>query len=128
MDPKIMVRNAWHFDPILRAMIENRNRFVLVDKTFLLGLADSINLGEIEKTAERLYKMVLVKHHPTRQELLRLKKLDDYLKENCTSAYDYLSNLRVKNLPIYYVRFWRRTGKRLSVDWVRNAYRKLLHR
>ena len=121
-----MIRNAWHFEPILKAMIENRNKYVS-DKTFVSGLADSINLGEISKTAERLYKIVLVKHSPSEQELLRLKQLDEYLKENCTSAYDYLGTLRLKNLPVHYIRFWRKSGRRFPVDWMRDTYRKVLY-
>lgn len=126
VDPNVMIRNAWHFEPILKAMIENRNRYV-ANKTFVSGLADSINRGEMEKTAERLYKMVLVKHHTTEQELMRLKLLDDYLKEKGSFVYDYLSNLRIKHFPIYYVRFWRRTGKRLPVDWLKGAFRRFLY-
>ena len=124
VNPETMTRNAWHFEPILKAMIGNRNKFI-TDSTLAMGLADSINIGEIEKTAERLYKLVLVRQKPSEKELLRLKQLDDFLKDNCAIVYDYVSSLRLKNLPIRYVRFWRKTGKRLSVDWLRDSYRRL---
>ncbi len=127
MDSDAIIRNAWHLESISKAMIENRNKY-LNSKSFVPGLADSINLGQIERTVASLYKMVLLKRNPAGEELERLRLFDDYLKENCSSAYAYVGGLRIKNLPIYYVRFWRKTGKRLSVDWARNAYRKLLHR
>lgn len=126
VDTDVMIRNAWHFEPILRAMIENRNKYVN-GMAFVRGLADAINLGEINKTAERLYKMVLVKRNPFEQELLRLEQLDKYLKENCIVAYDYVGNLRMKTFPVYYVRYWRKTGKRLSVDWIRDIYRIIVY-
>lgn len=126
VSPNIMIRNAWHLEPILKAMIENRNKFVR-EGAAKFGLADSINLGEINKTAERLYRFVLIKRKTDKTELLRLEEFDEWLRINCSQAYECVSGLQIKKwLPFYYVRYWRKTGRKLPFDMLREMYRRFL--
>lgn len=123
MESDAVVRNAWHLEAILKSMISNRNEHVAV-KDYIL--ADSLNLQEIKSATCRLYKLVLLKRKPNAEELLRLRSFDEYLKQNCPLAYEYVASSVVsKWLPVHYVRYWRRTGKRFSIDWLRDLYRRM---
>lgn len=126
MNTDAMIRNAWHLEPIIESMVNNRNKYLLESPGVQEELADKLNLQQIDRTVASLYKMVLLKRKPDEYELSRLQKLDEWLKHNCTPAYDFVSKDRVKAwLPVYYVRYWRRMGKRLPVDWLRDSYRKV---
>ena len=122
MDSGVIVRNVWHLEPICKALIENRLRFDVEDNK----LAEKLNFRQILLTVENLYKLVLLKMNPTKDDLTRLRRFDEYIKKYCPPAYDYVSKAIMKKwLPIRYVSFWRRTGKRLSVDGFRDLYRKV---
>lgn len=125
MDSTVIVRNTWNLEPICKALIENRLKFnVEGDK-----LAEKLNLRQILLTVENLYKLVLLKMNPTDEDLTRLHRFDEYLKKYCPPAYDHVSKSIMKKwLPIRYVSFWRRTGRRLSVDVFRDLYRKAKYR
>ncbi|MCR5039691.1 MAG: glycosyltransferase family 2 protein [Bacteroidales bacterium] len=122
MDSDMIVRNAWHLEPICKALIENRAKFVLEN----VGLAEKLNRSHIEMTVARLYKLVLIKMNPSIEDLERLQEFDDYIKEKCPTAHEYVSKSVIKSwFPVHYVKYWRRTGRRLPISWFREGYRRI---
>lgn len=124
MDPAILSRNIWKYEIIAHSLIDNRKKY----NERKCALAEEFNLQQIEFLATNIYRMFLVLVSPSVEDMEHLCRFDDYLKEACPSVYQTTTGLRLKkNLPIHYVRFWRKTGKRLSVDWLRDAYRRILY-
>lgn len=125
MDPSVLARNIWKYETILCSLIDNRKQYDVKQ----YPLADEFNLQQIVFLAANIYRMFLVLVKPSSDDLAHLRAFDDYLKESCPVAYEATSKLPLKkHLPIHYVSFWRRTGKRLSVDGLRDLYRKVKYR
>lgn len=125
MDPSVLARNIWKYETIVHSLVENRKRYDVKQ----YPLADEFNLQQIVFLATSIYRMFLVLVKPSSANLDHLRAFDDYLKEACPVAYEATAKLPLKKrLPIHYVSFWRRTGKRLSVDGLRDLYRKVKYR
>ena len=124
MDPAILSRNIWKYEIITHSLIDNRKKYY--EKN--CALAEELNLQQIDFLSSNIYRMFLVLVRPSVEDMEHLSRFDDYLKEACPPVYQTTARLRLKkNLPIHYVRFWRKTGKRLSVDWLRDTYRRTLY-
>lgn len=122
MDPSVLSLNIWKYETIIHSLVDNRKLYDFKQKM----LADELNLQQIVFLATNIYRMFLVLVKPSSSDLAHLKEFDGYLKEACLTAYTATDILPLKkNIPIRYVSFWRRTGRRLSMDGLRDLHRKV---
>ena len=77
-------------------------------------------------TSKGIYNSYLVKSSADAFPAGVLKDFDAFLYEHDREVYDAIgSGLVLKGVPIHYVRFWRRFGKRFPVDAPRALYRRI---
>lgn len=120
MDPSVLSKNIWKYETIMHSLVDNRTHYDIKQ----CQLADDFNLQQIVFLASNIYRMFLVLEKPTIDDLTHLNEFDRYLKESCPVAYEATGKLPLKKrVPFHYVSFWRRTGKRLSIDGIRDLYR-----
>lgn len=122
MDASVLAKNIWKYEIISKSLINNRKMNADKENT----LADEFNLQQIEFLASNIYRMMLVLVQPTQDDLAHLKDFDAYLKQECPIVYKRVGQLPLKKFfPMKYVRYWRLTGCRFSVDFARDLYRKV---
>lgn len=122
MDPTVLSLNIWKYEIIIHSLVDNRERYDIGK----CALAEELNIQQIIFLASNIYRMFLVLVKPSSSDMAHLKELDGYLREACPTAYNATEKLPLKkSLPFHYVAFWRRTGKRLSIDVFRELYRKV---
>lgn len=122
MDSTVLSRNIWEYETIIHSLVDNRERYD-VGKC---ALAEELNIQQIIFLASNIYRMFLVLVKPSSSDMAHLREFDGYLREVCPAAYSVTANLPLKrSFPLHYVSFWRRTGKRLSIDGFRDLYRKV---
>lgn len=122
MDPTVLSLNIWKYETIIHSLVDNRERYDIGK----CALAEELNIQQIIFLASNIYRMFLVLVKPSSSDMAHLKELDGYLREACPTAYNATEKLPLKkSLPFHYVAFWRRTGKRLSIDVFRELYRKV---
>lgn len=73
-----------------------------------------------------VYRTCLVLQNEKNYDKEIIKSFDEFMKVEYPDVYKQAGKLTLKKyLPIHYVRYWRITGKRFSIDWIRDTYRKI---
>ena len=123
MDPKVLVKSASHYDKLLRAMVDFANHLSAEDKA--LYTYQRIE-AQIAHLSMGVYRTCLVLQDADNYDKALIKAFDDFMKRERPQVYKEAGQLTLKRyLPIHYVRYWRVTGKRFSVDWIRDTYRRI---
>ena len=123
MDAKVLLKSVSHYDKLLRAMIAFANNLSEQDKQ--LYTYQRIE-AQIAHLSMGVYRTCLVLQDADNYDKELIKAFDEFMREERPCVYNQATQLTLKQyLPIHYVRYWRITGKRFSVDWIRDAYRKI---
>lgn len=116
MTSESLAKNVWNFECVCKSLIDNMKKH----SGNVKGLAYASNLQEVIHSASFVYRINLIRIKPSVDALRRLKEFDQYFKDACPEAYAATSNLKIKSsFPVKYVSYWRRTGKRFPVEWLR---------
>ena len=82
--------------------------------------------AQIAHLSMGVYRTCLVLQDAGNYDKALIKAFDDFMKHERPQVYKEAGQLTLKKyLPIHYVRYWRITGKRFSVDWIRDTYRRI---
>ena len=82
--------------------------------------------AQIAHLSMGVYRTCLVLQDAGNYDKALIKSFDDFMKNERPQVYKEAGQLTLKKyLPIHYVRYWRITGKRFSVDWIRDTYRRI---
>ena len=81
--------------------------------------------NEIAGICLGIYIGCLVKQDSDSFDNALLRDVDAFIRKERPQVYKQAGRLTLKYVPIHYVRFWRITGKRFPVDWLRETYRKM---
>lgn len=123
MDTSVLIKSVGHLDKLIRAMVNFGNHLSAADKSkySFQRLED-----HIAHLSMGIYRTCLVLQSDDSWNSTLLANFDAFLKVNRPEIYQQAGNLKLKKyLPIRYVHFWRITGKRFSVDLIRDIYRKV---
>ena len=120
MDPKVLVKSAGHYEKLIRSMISYANLLTYDDKQKhsyqrLEAQIMNLSLG--------VYKTCLILQDSKSWDEELLTNFDAFIKEERPHIYITAGNLMVKEFPFRYVKFWRLTRYRLSLDKLRTIYR-----
>lgn len=123
MDPKVLIKSAGHYDKLLRSMVKFANSLSSKAK-------EQYSYQRIEAQITHLsmgvYRTCLVLQNANTWDKTLLSSFDEFMRNERQNIYKQAGELKLKKyLPIRYVRYWRVTGKRFSVDWIRDTYRKI---
>ncbi len=120
MDPKVMVKTINQHEIITKSLIEG------AQKNHPEGFAELIIEKEIKYLLKRVYRTRLVLQDAESFDSEKMSSFDHYLKRTRFDLYRQVGRLPLNPwLPIYYVAYWRMTGHRFPVDWVRNLYKRI---
>lgn len=123
MDSKVLLKSVSHYDKLLRAMVDFSNHLSQEDKA--LYTYQRIE-AQIAHLSVGIYRTCLVLQNAENYDKVLIKEFDEFMKKERPNVYKQAGKLKLKKyLPIHYVRYWRMTGKRFSVDWIRETYRKI---
>ena len=123
MDSKVLLKSVSHYDKLLRAMVDFANHLSAEDKA--LYTYQRIE-AQIAHLSMGVYRTCLVLQDAGNYDNALIKSFDDFMKNERPQVYKEAGQLMLKKyLPIHYVRYWRITGKRFSVDWIRDTYRRI---
>ena len=123
MDSKVLLKSVSHYDTLLRAMVDFANHLSAEDKA--LYTYQRIE-AQIVHLSMGVYRTCLVLQDAGNYDKELIKAFDDFMKNERPQVYKEAGQLTLKKyLPIHYVRYWRITGKRFSVDWIRDTYRRI---
>lgn len=123
MDSKVLLKSVSHYDKLLRAMVDFANHLSAEDKA--LYTYQRIE-AQIAHLSMGVYRTCLVLQDADNYDKALIKAFDDFMKHERPQVYKEAGQLTLKKyLPIHYVRYWRITGKRFSVDWIRDTYRRI---
>ena len=123
MDTKVLLKSANHYNKLLRAMVAFANNLSEQDKQ--LYTYQRIE-AQIAHLSMGVYRTCLVLQDADNYDKALIKAFDDFMKNERPQVYKEAGQLTLKKyLPIHYVRYWRITGKRFSVDWIRDTYRRI---
>ncbi len=123
MDAKVLLKSVSHYDKLLRAMVDFANH--LSDQAKQLYTYQRIE-AQIAHLSMGVYRTCLVLQDADNYDKALIKAFDDFMKHERPQVYKEAGQLTLKKyLPIHYVRYWRITGKRFSVDWIRDTYRRI---
>lgn len=123
MDAKVLIKSVSHYDKLLRAMVDFANHLSVEDKA--LYTYQRIE-AQIAHLSMGVYRTCLVLQDADNYDKALIKEFDDFMKHERPQIYKEAGHLTLKKfLPIHYVRYWRITGKRFSVDWIRDTYRRM---
>lgn len=123
MDSKVLLKSVSHYDKLLRAMVDFANHLSAEDKA--LYTYQRIE-AQIAHLSMGVYRTCLVLQDADNYDKELIKAFDDFMKNERPQVYKEAGQLTLKKyLPIHYVRYWRITGKRFSVDWIRDTYRRI---
>ena len=76
-----------------------------------------------------MYKDLLVNMDTESFDPDILELYDRFLFKERKDIYDLVDReLKLKVVPIHYVKYWRKYGKRFPVDWFRETYRSFRYR
>ena len=123
MDSQVRLRNCKHVITLLMNMIN-----------YASDLASDVKVGYSYKRLESfiihsskgVYKDFLVNMDEGIFDSDTLRLYDNFLFNKRKNIYDLLDKeLRLKVVPVHYVRYWRKYGKRFPVDRFRAVYRKI---
>lgn len=118
MDPKVMLRTINHHEIITRSLIENEH------KNTPHGFAKITIERQIDYLLSTVYRSRLVLQDDNSFDNKQMQEFDNYLKEIRPDKYGLVGKYILKPaLPIPYVLYWRKFGKRFPVDGIRNLYR-----
>jgi hypothetical protein len=82
--------------------------------------------AQITHLSMGVYRTCLVLQNADSWDKALLSSFDEFMRNERPDIYKQAGELKLKkHLPIHYVRYWRMTGKRFSVDWIRDTYRKI---
>ncbi len=123
MDPNVKLRSGKQVIDLLMNMIQYESRLEGRDKMgFSFKRLDSF----IIHSTKGVYKDFLVNMNSECFDAEVLMKYDGFLFKERKDIYDLVGNvLMLKVVPVHYVRYWRKHGKRFPVDRFRNVYRLL---
>lgn len=123
MDSKVLLKSVSHYDKLLQAMVDFANHLSAEDKA--LYTYQRIE-AQIAHLSMGVYRTCLVLQDAGNYDKALIKSFDDFMKNERPQVYKEAGQLTLKKyLPIHYVRYWRITGKRFSVDWIRDTYRRI---
>lgn len=123
MDPVVRRKSCSNMMVILRRMIQT-----------ICSFPDGSNCGGgllrlnsyVLHEMEGLYKTILVKTPAEEFDPVPLEEFDGYLFRTRPEMYASVgNNMVLKVIPIHYVTYWRKHGKRFPVDFLRSLYRRL---
>lgn len=123
MDAKVLLKSVSHYDKLLRAMVAFSNNLSEQDKQ--LYTYQRIE-AQIAHLSMGVYRTCLVLQDAGNYDKALIKAFDEFMRAERPAVYKQAGQLTLKKyLPIHYVRYWRVTGRRFSVDWIRDTYRKI---
>ena len=123
MDSKVLLKSAYHYDKLLRAMVLFGNSLSEEDKK--LYTYQRLE-AQITHLSTGVYRTCLVLQDTDNYDEEIIKSFDEFMRQERPYVYKEAGKLILKKfLPIHYVRYWRITGKRFSVDWIRDTYRRI---
>lgn len=80
----------------------------------------------ISHTSLGIYKDYLVNKSNEEYKDTELKEFDDFIAKHNKDIFDELATIAVlKGVPIRYITYWRKHGRRFPVDIFRNLYRRI---
>jgi hypothetical protein len=123
MDPQVKLRNGKHVITLLMNMI----RYVSdITSDVKVGFSYKRLESFIIHSSKGLYKDFLVNMDEKSFDSNILKLYDGFLYKERKDIYDLVGkDLRLKVVPVHYVKYWRKYGKRFPVDRFKVVYRKL---
>lgn len=123
IDPKTQFKRIPQVITILKRMVLELNAFRAQGGS---GMGATRLAEFILHTSKGIYNSYLVKASGHAFPADVLKDFDAFLSEHDREVYDAIgSGLVLKGIPVHYVRFWRRFGRRFPVDAFRTLYRKI---
>ncbi len=123
MDTKVLLKSVSHYDMLIRAMVDFANHLSAEDKA--LYTYQRIE-AQIAHLSMGVYRSCLVLQDADNYDKTLINAFDDFMKKERPQVYKQAGQLTLKKyLPFHYVRYWRITGKRFSVDWIRDTYRRI---
>lgn len=123
MDPKVVAKSIGQYDKLLRAMIKFADNLPAADKQ--LYSYQRLN-DQIEHLSLGVYRNALIKQDNASYNNKLLQSFDEMLRFARPDVWEAAGKLTMKkHLPIHYVRYWRKHGRRLSVDSYRDFYRRI---
>lgn len=126
MDPKVKLRNCNQVITLLMNMI---NYASALEGDVKVGYSYKRLENFIIHSSKGLYKDFLVNMDEEMFDSNVLGLYDSFLFEKRKDIYDLVDReLRLKVVPIHYVKYWRKHGKRFPVDWFRETYRSVRYR
>lgn len=121
MDPQVKSRNGKRVITLLMNMISYAS---IITSDIKAGFSYKRLESFIVHSSKGLYKDFLVNMDEESFDADTLRLYDSFLFKERKDIYDILDKeLRLKVVPVHYVRYWRKHGKRFPVDWFREAYR-----
>jgi hypothetical protein len=123
MDPKVLIKSAGHYDKLLRSMVKFSNS--LSDSSKKLYSYNRLE-AQIAHLSMGVYRTCLVLQSANSWDKALLSSFDEFMHNERPTIFKHAGELKLKKyFPIRYVRYWRNTGKRFSIDWIRDTYRKI---
>ncbi|MBR5175325.1 MAG: glycosyltransferase family 2 protein [Bacteroidales bacterium] len=121
MDPKVQLKRSSHMITILKRMITTAISF---ENQGGIGMGHKRLSSFIQHACKGIYYSFLVKSPKSDFHSDVLRGFDCFLFANDRPLYDIIGNESVlKGIPVHYVKFWRRFGKRFPIDFFRSFYR-----
>lgn len=122
IDPKVLAKNASHNEKLVRSMIKFSNSLVDLNKN---TYSNQRLENQIAYLTMLVYRTCLILQDKESWDNEFLKSFDMFIYKERNKIYKQMSRLKYrKYLPIHYVRFWRATGKRFSLDWILKYIKK----
>ena len=128
MDGKVLLRSVNQHEIIAKRLIEYVDNLPEEKKK---GFAYLTIERQIQFLVELIYKTRLIKQNKDQYDYdnVKLSQFDHYLSEKRPQLFEDLNKLTIKdNIPLHYVKYWRKFGKRFPVDIPRDIYRKIKYR
>lgn len=123
MDAKVLIKSASHYSKLLRAMVDFANHLSTADKALYTYHRLEAQIAHLSMG---VYRTCLVLQDADSFDKELITAFDEFMKHERPAIYKQAEQLTLKKyLPIHYVRYWRRTGKRFSVGWIRDSYRRI---
>ena len=122
MAPEVRIRSASNHSKLIRSMVAFANNLSELDKQLY---AYKRMENEIAGLCLGIYIGCLVKQDSDSFDEDFMREMDEFVRKERPQVYKQAGRLTLKYVPIHYVRFWRITGKRFPVDWIRETYRKM---
>ena len=123
MDPKVVARSVGQYDKLVRSMIAFADN--LSEEAKQLYTYQRLT-AQIKHLALGIYNTCLVKQEKDTFNHTLLKSFDDMLYHVRPEIWDAADGLTFKKyIPLHYVKYWRKHGKRFPIDMLRNIFRKL---